>query len=190
VSPILGIWASQNYVRVTNSYESISTVTVGSGGQSSITFSSIPSTYKHLQVRAIGRSVAADTSFGYDMTCFFNGDSTLGNYYNHYMFGNGSSVGAGTNVNNAIFGGVFGAGSSANTFSTMIMDFLDYSSTSKTKVGRLLEGFDSGGGSTNLVMIQSTLWNNTSAISSLTFNVRSGTGFGQYSSFALYGIKG
>jgi len=32
---------------VTNSYESIATVTVGSGGASSASFSSIPSTFKH-----------------------------------------------------------------------------------------------------------------------------------------------
>lgn len=189
MSPILGIFASQGRVAA-NSYESISTVTVGAGGQSSITFSSIPSTFKHLQVRAIGRSVTADTSAGYDMTCFFNGDSTLGNYYNHYLFGNGSSAGSGANANNAIFGGVIGAGSPANTFSGMVMDFFDYSSTSKTKVGRLLEAFETNSGSTNLVIMQSTLWNSTAAINSLTFNVRGGTGFGQYSQFALYGIKG
>lgn len=187
----LGIYASQisGHLVAPNSYESIATVLVGSGGSSSITFSSIPNTYKHLQVRAIGKSVPADTSAGYDMTCYFNGDSTLSNYYNHYLYGNGTSTGAGVNVNNAIFGGVIGA-SPSNTFSTLIMDFLDYRSTSKYKVGRLIEGFETGSGSTNLVLMQSTVWSNTSAVTSLTFNVRSGTGFGQNSHFALYGIKG
>ncbi len=40
-------------------YESIATTTVGAGGTSTITFSSIPSTYTHLQIRGIGRSDAA-----------------------------------------------------------------------------------------------------------------------------------
>jgi len=170
-------------------YESIATVLVGSGGSSSITFSSIPSTYKHLQIRAIGKSVPADSSAGYDMTCYFNGDSTLGNYYNHYMYGNGSSTGAGANVNNAIWGGVVG-NSPANVFSSMIMDILDYSSTAKYKVGRMIEGFETFSGGTNLAIQQSTLWSSTSAITSITFNVRSGTGFGEYTHFALYGISG
>lgn len=32
-------------------YDSIATTTVGAGGAASITFSSIPSTYQHLQIR-------------------------------------------------------------------------------------------------------------------------------------------
>lgn len=190
MSPILGIYASSaSPTAYGSSYDSIATVTVGSGGTSTITFSSIPSTYKHLQVRAIGKSVPADTSAGYDMTTYFNGDSNLANYYNHYLYGNGSATGAGANANNAIWGGVVGA-SPSNVFSTMIMDITDYSSTTKYKTGRMLEGFETGTGSTNLIILQSTLWSSTSAINSLTFNVRSGTGFGQYTHFALYGIKG
>jgi hypothetical protein len=161
---------------------------VPSGGAASISFTGIPTGYKHLQIRAIGKSLPADTSAGYDMTTYFNGDSTLGNYYNHYLYGNGSTVGAGANVNNAIWGGVVG-NSPANVFSTMIMDILDYSSSTKYKTGRMLEGFETGTGGTNLIIMQTTLWSNTAAINSLTFNVRSGTGFGQYSQFALYGVK-
>ncbi|NCU72421.1 MAG: hypothetical protein EBY66_05360 [Candidatus Fonsibacter lacus] len=63
MAPILGIWASQNYSRysITGSYESIATVTVGSGGSSYIEFTSIPATYSHLQIRIISASVFGTT---------------------------------------------------------------------------------------------------------------------------------
>jgi hypothetical protein len=50
--PILGIIASAITGNlVTTSYESIETVTVGSGGSATVTFSSIPATYTHLQIK-------------------------------------------------------------------------------------------------------------------------------------------
>jgi hypothetical protein len=53
MTPMLGIMASQiSGHLVTNSYESIQTVTV-STATPSITFSSIPATYKHLQIRGL-----------------------------------------------------------------------------------------------------------------------------------------
>ena len=56
------------------SYESIATVTVGAGGSSSISFTSIPSTYKHLQIRAITRDTG--TSYINNLAGYFNTDST------------------------------------------------------------------------------------------------------------------
>ena len=48
--PILGIMASQISGHLSNpSYESIATYTVGAGGSSTMVFSSIPQTYKHLE---------------------------------------------------------------------------------------------------------------------------------------------
>jgi hypothetical protein len=60
--PILGIIASSK-LTVSNSYESIATTTVGSGGSATVTFSSIPATYKHLQVRTLIRSAGSDASY-------------------------------------------------------------------------------------------------------------------------------
>ena len=48
-----------NAAVIGTSYESIATTTVGSGGASSITFSSIPATYAHLQIRGIFKPSAA-----------------------------------------------------------------------------------------------------------------------------------
>jgi hypothetical protein len=59
MSLILGILDS-GVAASTNSYESIATVTVGSGGASEVEFTSIPSTYTHLQIRALARNTTAE----------------------------------------------------------------------------------------------------------------------------------
>jgi hypothetical protein len=46
---ILGIIASSKLTAAAGDFESIATVTVGSGGSAVISFTSIPSTYAHLQ---------------------------------------------------------------------------------------------------------------------------------------------
>ena len=61
--PILGIIASShvNFIP-TGSFSSIATVTVGSGGSSTVSFISIPQTYKHLQLRGIAKGTTSYSS--------------------------------------------------------------------------------------------------------------------------------
>jgi hypothetical protein len=68
-----------------SSYESIATVTVGSGGSSSIDFTSIPSTYKHLQLRIMANANASNR-----ICIAYNSDTNTSNYNSHYIEGNGS----------------------------------------------------------------------------------------------------
>lgn len=190
--PILGIWASQG--KVQGNFESIATVTVGSGGQSSITFNSIPSTYKHLQIRGIARDNRASTWID---TLFIqcNSDTTAGNYYSHYLAGNGSSASSGAITGsgspNAIgFGiGLTGAANVSTSFAPIIIDILDYSNTNKYKTFKTITGVeDNTNGS---IRIYSGLWMSASALDSLTLQGgNAGISFQQYSHFALYGIKG
>ena len=172
---------------VTNSYESISTITVGSGGSSSISFSSIPSTYKHLQIRAIGRTARASTTD--DIKINFNSDSSS-TYARHYFYGNGSTVAAGA-VSSTTAGYVteFPANSSgANIFGGFVMDILDYTNTSKYKTIRTLGGNDQNGSGD--VFFASSLWQSTSAITQIDLASFNAANISQYSQFALYGIKG
>ena len=167
----------------TNSYESIATVTVGAGGSSSITFSSIPSTYQHLQIRATYQDTSAS---GVQSQFFrFNGDSAT-NYDWHYIFGDGSSptVNASNNAT-SIFGGQVITPNNSN-FATSIIDILDYKDTNKYKTTRGLYGNDQNG--SGRILFVSGLWRSASAINSIVFTT--GANFAQYSSFALYGIKG
>ena len=194
MTPILGVIASQITGHLsTNSFESIQTVTVGSGGQSSISFTSIPSTYKHLQIRAISRSSKAIT--GAQIAIMqFNGDTNSANYYStHNIAGNGSTAYAQSIANvgaSGIWGGTSTGNSTASSiFGTFVTDILDYSSTNKNKVSRSLQGLDNNS-TDGIVYFVSGLWLSTSAINQVTFVDNSGLNFVQYSSFALYGIKG
>jgi hypothetical protein len=187
-NPILGILASSGAV-AGGSFESIATVSVGSGGQSTITFSSIPSTYKHLQIRGLSRTTYSGGTDGDYLKIRFNGDSAA-NYSVHSLRGNGASAYAlGYASQNEGWIGRSGAtGLSSNIFGAFITDILDYTSTSKNKTIRNLGGYDANG--SGIVELDSALWFTTpAAITSITLNSGSGTGFEQYSTFALYGIK-
>ena len=186
MSPILGIWASAQQIANSTSYESIATVTVGSGGTSSVTFSSIPQTYTHLQLRAIAR--CTDASKDTNVYMQINGD-TATNYSQHGLYGDGataSSYGVANDSNPPVFRTSSG-NSAANTFGVGILDILDYSNTNKYKTNRILTGHDENG-TGGYIFLFSTLWRSTSAVTSLY--ITGTTALTQYSSFALYGIKG
>ena len=171
----------------TNSYESIATVTVGSGGSSTITFSSIPSTYTHLQIRGFTQQT---NNSGANCIIRYNSDSGS-NYNSHYLGGNGSTTGAGYFTNGSTTGGYAfdSANNGSGAFCAFIIDVLDYANTNKYKTSRSLSGWSNNSSGENL-SVMSSAWRNTAAITSITLQDYSGGSFAQYSSFALYGIKG
>ena len=168
---------------VTSSYESISTVTVGSGGNTFITFSSIPSTYKHLQVRWSAVNSAALTDL-YMRVGNGSVDSGL-NYSYHQIYGDGSAAAASAGATQTLI--YCGLGGTTTQPSAGVLDIVDYQNSNKYKTVRALTGQDSNG--SGYIQFKSGLWQSTSAISILQIYASSGT-FNQYSSFALYGIKG
>ena len=187
MSPILGIWASSRpTVTDTGAMFPLQVVTVGPAGASSIDFTNIPNTYTHLQVRILARTNVASAGSYMQMT--FNGATT--NMKAHYLDGNGSSASAawedtGSAIN---FGSITGNSATSGIFGAAIIDILDYANTNKNKVTRHLDGNDRNGAGN--ITFRSGLWISTSAISSLKITPGSGTGFVEYSQFALYGIKG
>lgn len=167
---------------VTNSYESIQSYTL-TGSQSTVTFSSIPSTYKHLQLRAFIKGSAPAYLKGN-----FNSD-TGANYSWHELGGIGSGsglAGAGASASIALLGDQVSV-TNTSVFGVTIIDILDYADTNKYKTTRALSGHDANG--SGGIFLCSSSWRNTAAISTIALNLDSGT-FSQYSSFALYGIKG
>lgn len=173
-----------------NSYESIQTVTVGSGGQSTISFTVIPSTYKHLQIRGIIKDTTTSFGAGLQATMRFNSDATSGNYADHWLRGNGSVAAAGSDtvsMTQMYIPYYTGSSSAANMFGGCVIDILDYANTSKYKTVRALSGGDLNG--SGQLGLTSGLWQSTSAITSITLypNV---TAFAEFSQLALYGIKG
>ena len=177
---------SSGVAAATNSYESIQTVTLASN-QASITFSSIPATFKHLQIRALSRTTRAITNDTLGVT--FNSDTVASNYARHVLYGDGASAGAvGTTSNNDI-GTTAGASCTSGVFGANVIDILDYTNTNKYRTVRYLAGFDNNG--SGQVRLGSTLYLGTSAISTILIDAAAGGGnLAQYSSFALYGIKG
>lgn len=167
----------------TGAYFPLQVVTVGSAGASSITFSNIPSTYTHLQIRFTSK---AGATYG-DIQAQFNGD-TASNYNSHYLYGTGSSAGSGSSgsTDRAPFG--YGADTSGTYPVASVVDILDYANTNKYKTIRILTGQDTNGGGN--IYFFSGLWRSTSAITSFTLLNGGSNNFQQYSSFALYGIKG
>lgn len=175
---------------VTGSWESIETFTVGAGGAASITFGSggtIPQTYKHLKICWLARdNYSSDAT---DAILRFNSDSGS-NYSWHQLIGDGSTAAAYavTSQTSMRIGTVAGSTAGSNVFAATVADILDYTNTSKNKTVRNLAGYDKNGAGN--IASNSGAWYSTAAITSITLAPRVGTSFSQYSSFALYGIKG
>lgn len=161
--------------------DSIATITVGSGGATEINFTSIPSTYTHLQLRFIWNTTLANW-----LSIEFNSDTTTSNYRYHELRGTGSITYPETG-NSKVFA-LQDVNAATSTFSAGVTDIFDYANTNKYKTTKNLVGYDrNGSGNIDLV---STLWMSTSAISSIRIfrNNTSAGNIAQYSHFALYGI--
>jgi hypothetical protein len=185
MTPILGIIASSTTAARLGDYESIATVTVGSGGAAGATFSSIPATYQHLQIRGIMRANRG----GQEDSVRLQFNSATGTVYDyHLLYGTGSSAVSGDGISqNFIYPVVTTAASdAANTFAVMVVDILDYANTNKNTTVRSLAGYDENGA--GLAWFASGLWRNTAAVNEIYISPGSSS-WVQYSSFALYGIK-
>jgi hypothetical protein len=168
-----------------NGYESIATQVVGSGGASSITFSSIPNTYKHLQLRMSTRTDFS-SSTPIDMYLELNGDTSYTGYRNHRARGDGAAAIAGSSASYDLHKMTPAASSTASVFSGIVVDLFEYANTNKTKTVRYLGGADLNG--SGHITFGSILWPFTSAVNQI--KLLADGSFVQHSSFALYGIKG
>jgi hypothetical protein len=176
----------------TSSYESIASAT-GTGSSATITFSSIPGTYKHLQIRGIYRDTRTVNTIDVPICLRFNSDSGA-NYISHELTGNGSSAsaassGTGDDKINIYNAGVTD-GTAANIVGASIIDIHDYASTTKNKTVRGFAGGDANTASTDFkVSLSSGLWINTAAITSITV-FSTAANLTTSTVFSLYGIKG
>jgi hypothetical protein len=182
--------AASNSVTPYDGYESIATVNVGAGGTSSISFTSIPSTYTHLQIRGILRANTGGGSNTGGLVLQFNSDTGANYTSNHVLYGTGSSALAAATGTSMASGSVVNYPQSAattNAYGVMVADILDYANTNKYKTVRGLGGYD-GNDTNGIVTFRSFAWMNTSAITSITVGVSND--FAQYSTFELFGIRG
>lgn len=173
-------------------YEWISTVN-GTGSSGTVTFSSIPQTYKHLQIRATACSTRSDaSSAGFRIR--FNGDTTTAGW-THYLQGYPNAGTAPQSQNFSTTGytyigdltTIFNS-DQAYTGSTVI-DILNYTSTVANKTTRSLNGFIRPTITESRIQLVSGLWPSTAAVTSISL-ITSVNFFTNNSKFSLYGIKG
>jgi len=160
-------------------YEPIATNTLGSA-TSSITFSSIPSTYTDLVLIYTGVS----DSDGLPIFVRVNSD-TGANYSYIYLAGNGGSAFSSGQPNRTFMRG-YGTNGSSSTYPTFVnCSFLNYTSSVNKAV--LISCFDDTNGS-GTYTVSSNLWRNSSVINSITILSNGGT-FNTGFTATLYGIK-
>jgi hypothetical protein len=175
-------------------YVAIATVSL-SGSQSSISFTSIPQTYKHLQLRVFLKCALTPYG-GSNAQMRFNGDTATN--YSHTNAGGGYSAGtntysagAGNETNIRVFDIIAAQGCPG--FAAGIIDIIDYANTSKYKTVKYIGGVDLNGsvaGYSGDTCIGVGNWRSTSGVTSIQLLDENSTNFVQYSHAALYGIRG
>lgn len=190
MSPIPGIIASsQTGGLVTGAFDSIATVN-GTGSSATISFTSIPSGYKSLQIRYIAKSTQGGAAARYVPTMTLNGASSL--FASHALSGTSSTAaasGAATQSNISFrYAAIPNSNTGyANMFGVGIIDIVDYTSTSKNKTVRGISGVDVN--AVGIMNLFSGLWyDNPTAITQIDITVPTGS-WTTTSSFALYGVK-
>jgi hypothetical protein len=173
----------------TASMDALATVVVPAGGVSSITFAGLPTSgqYAHLQLRLIARGGSGSSNSSY-MNLNFNNDSSS-SYAAHQLFGDGSSAAANafTTQSTIYTNRIAGGSTTSTTFGAVVLDILDYASTTKFKTIKTLGGYDDNG--SGRISFSSGLYQSTNALNQITLTPEAGN-FPQYSQFTLYGVRG
>lgn len=169
-----------------DTFQKIATVTVGSGGASSIDFSSIPSTYTDLQILLSIRTDKVDTDDWIELT-FNNSGGT--SYSDRILYGNGTTA-ASTNESSAAqatYGAIANASSStANSFANCQVYIPNYAGSQYKSFSS--DSAEEQNATKAFTVLTAGLWSNTATITSIKFRPSSVTNFVQYSSATLYGI--
>jgi hypothetical protein len=164
-------------------YYPIAKITVGSGGNTYIEFTSIPATYSDI---CIVYSLRSDRAGQVNSSGRISFNNDASNYSYKQLIGNGSTTGSGNDTNGALIycpastatGSTFGNGTvyipkyAGNSNKTYSVDFV--AETNATNIDG--QGFSAG------------LWSSTSIITSVKIIEANGANFVQYSTATLYGI--
>jgi hypothetical protein len=188
--PILGTIASSTRQGLsTGSYEFIATATA-SGSSVTVTFSSIPQTYKHLELRYVGRNSRTAQEDGY-LGIKFNSTYPI-LVQSMYNFTNNNpselSFGPVTGNNNGYQLAATGGSTNAASMGTGVINIPDYTNTAKLKMARVMSAAVTGTGGS--FMSHTTItWNITSAITSIDIYGVDTSNIAANSKFSLYGLK-
>lgn len=186
----MGILAASGAGALPPAYDLISTSLI-STTTASVTFSSLPTEYTHLQIRWTGRSSRVDYQ---DQTAIRLNGITTNTYYSHILRGNGSQVTSSyQDIFNIIFPtngfDLFASQESSNLFGGGIIDILDFNSSTKRKTVRMLSGIAGGTQAREIILTSGINSSSTAALTSITFFPRNGSWLSG-SRISIYGIKG
>jgi hypothetical protein len=170
-----------------NTFVKIASVTVGAGGASSMSFTSIPATYTDLCIKISARGTQASASHAF--TLRFNGSTT--SYSGLELVGDGSAVSSQTRgvFGSAMYiGNIDGNSATSNTFSNTEIYIPNYAGSTNKSLS--IDAVTENNATEAYATLLAGLWSNTSAITSIDLVSFSGHGtLMQYSTATLYGIK-
>ena len=166
-------------------YTAIATVTVGSGGASTIEFTSIPGTYTDLVIVLSARSArTSETRDSVELS--FNNNTT--GYTTRTVRGSGSGVDSNTGYSSSSIqrADVNATNSTANSFSNISFYIPNYAGSNNKSVS--IDSVFENNATDAWQVLAAGLWSNTAAITSIKLGLEIST-FVQYSTATLYGIK-
>ena len=164
-----------------NTFVKIQTVTVGSGGATSMDFNSIPSTYTDLVIKMSARTNRSLVVDGVNFS--FNGSTS--NFTGRYLEADGSQAYSATSTR--LTGGGTGNTATAITFGSVDIYIPNYTSSNNKSFSS--DSVAENNAAFGLLDLIGGLWSNTAAITSISLSPLFGTSFDQYTTATLYGIK-
>jgi len=168
-----------------NTYTLIgSPIVVGSGGASSLVFSSIPNTFTDILIKISARTSVSSNQDNLNIT--FNG-STSG-YTEKTILGTGSAANS-YGGSNPYIGWDYcaGANATANTFNNLELYIPNYAGSNYKSIS--MDSVEETNATAAYSNLTAGLWSNTAAITSVTFTPNSGANLVQYTTAYLYGIS-
>jgi hypothetical protein len=159
-------------------YSKLATVTVGSGGSSSIDFIAIPQNYTDLLVKFSQRADSASASV------YLEFNSSSSNLSNRRLYADGSGAYSFSGTDIVFYGNR--STWTASTFSNVEIYVPNYASANYKSVS--IDGVTENNATLAEMSLTAGLWSNNAAITSLKLLAASGN-FVQYSTATLYGIK-
>jgi hypothetical protein len=173
-----------------NTFELISSVTVGAGGTTIASFSSIPSTFTDLQLVGSYRTTEAGLNSGTLKIRFNSNFSSIYSY--RELQGNGQNAGTAATGPDTSFDLNFQSnesdGNTANTFQSFQLYIPNYANTSYAKSASF-ESVSEQNGTNAYADLGALSFNSTTAISSIEIRAFTTNNVAQFSTFYLYGVK-
>ena len=169
-----------------NTYQLIASVTVGSGGAATMSFSSIPATYTDLQL-----VVSARSSTGiYQTDCNIqvgNGSVDTGsNYTTTELTSDGAAVASNTFTTTNIHPPIPGLAATSSTFGNFMLYIPNYAGSTQKSIS--CDVVTENNATDAAARLAAYLHTGTSAINIITLTAASGN-FVEYSTAYLYGIS-